>query len=265
MTTHERPVALVTGSGRGIGSGIALRLAREGYAVVINARTDNPDAPDGSPSRLKAQIEAEGGEAFIHLADIGDLATHAPMIEAVIGRFGRLDLLVNNAGVAPSVRADILEADEASFDRLMRINLKGPYFLTQTAVRRMIELRDAGCVPTPRIVFVTSISVYTSSTNRGDYCISKAGLAMAVQLFADRLAPEGIPVIEVRPGIVRTSMTSAVQDKYDRLIAEGLVPMRRWGTPEDIASAVAAVARGDLDFCTGSAIEAGGGIHMRRL
>ncbi|HRR86396.1 MAG TPA: SDR family oxidoreductase, partial [Phycisphaerae bacterium] len=178
---------------------------------------------------------------------------------------GRLDLLVNNAGVAPKQRVDILQAGEETFDRLISINLKGPYFLTQLAANRMIAWKKAGRITTPRIVFITSISAYTSSPARGEYCVSKAGLSMAVRLYADRLGEHGIPVIEIRPGIIQTPMTSVVKDKYDKLIAEGLLINRRWGLPEDVAAVVAAVARGDLDYSTGESIEVSGGFNVRRL
>lgn len=259
------PVALVTGAGRGIGRTIALQLAADGYAVAINDLADKPDAPDGFPTEVKRSIEAAGGTVDIFLADISDLGAHEAMLDAVLERFGRLDLLVNNAGVAPKVRADILDADAESYDRLMNINLKGPYFLTQKAARRMIDLQKRAIVPRPRVVFVTSISAYASSTSRGDYCISKAGLSMAATLWADRLAEFEIPVLEIRPGIIATPMTSGVTEKYDKLIAEGLLPIRRWGRPEDVARAVSAVGRGDLDYCTGVAIEVSGGFHLRRL
>ncbi len=260
----ERPLALVTGSGRGIGRGIALRLAAEGYGLLLNSVTADPAETAEGAYDVKATIEAAGGEAEVIRADVGDPAGREEILRRVDAR-GRLDLLVNNAGIAPRVRADILEAGEGSFDELMRINLKGPYFLTQQLARRMLEQRAAGRVPTPRICFVTSISATTVSTSRGEYCVSKAGLAMAAALFAARLAGEGIPVIEIRPGIIATRMTGAVKEKYDALIGEGLVPQRRWGTPEDIAGVVAAFARGELDFCAGTAIEAGGGFHLHRL
>ncbi len=180
------------------------------------------------------------------------------MVEEIAERFGRLDLLVNNAGVAPRERKDILEAGEESYDRVMRINLRGPYFLTQLAARRMVEWKQAGVVPSPRIVFITSVSAYTSSPSRGEYCISKAGLSMAVKLYADRLAEFAIPVIEIRPGIIETPMTSVVKEKYDKMIADGLLPTKRWGRPEDVAKVVSAVARGDLDYSTGQ-VDRGGG------
>jgi 3-oxoacyl-[acyl-carrier protein] reductase len=187
------------------------------------------------------------------------------MIDFIDQRFGRLDLLVNNAGVAPRQRVDILQASEESFDRLISINLKGPYFLTQLVANRMIAWKQAGRIGTPRIVFITSISAYTSSPARGEYCVSKAGLSMTAKLYADRLGEFGIPVIEIRPGIIATPMTSVVKDKYDKLIAEGLLVNKRWGQPEDVAALVSAFAQGCLDYSTGEAIEVSGGFSLRRL
>ncbi|MGQ9650629.1 MAG: 3-ketoacyl-ACP reductase [Phycisphaerae bacterium] len=261
----DSPVALVTGAGQGIGRGIALRLAREGHSVVINDIVADPAATDHGAYEVKKTIEAGGGQAEVFKADIASPDQRLAMIEFVDRQFGRLDLLVNNAGVAPKQRVDILQAGEESFDRLISINLKGPYFLTQLVANRMIAWKKAGRITAPRIVFITSISAYTSSPARGDYCVSKAGLSMAVQLYADRLGQYGIPVIEIRPGIIRTPMTSVVKDKYDKLIAEGLLINRRWGLPEDVAAVVAAVARGDLDYSTGASIEVSGGFNVRRL
>jgi len=181
-------------------------------------------------------------------------------------RFGRMDMLVNNAGVAPDVRADLLEASEASFDRVMGTNLKGPFFLTQVVARWMVEMTSAGQGgPAPKIVTISSISSYTASTNRGDYCLAKAALSMLTPLFAARLAEHGINVYEIRPGIIETDMTSAVKDKYDRLIENGLTPIQRWGTPEDVGKAVAAIAQNLLPFSTGEVINVDGGFHVRRL
>lgn len=261
----DSPVALVTGAGQGIGRGIALRLAREGYIVVINDIVADPAGTNHGAYEVKKTIEAGGGQAEVFKADIASADQRLAMIEFIDRTFGRLDLLVNNAGVAPKQRVDILQAGEESFDRLISINLKGPYFLTQLVANRMIAWKKTGRIITPRIVFITSISAYTSSPARGDYCVSKAGLSMAVQLYADRLGEYGIPVIEIRPGIIQTPMTSVVKDKYDKLIAEGLLINRRWGLPEDVAAVVAAVARGDLDYSTGESIEVSGGFNVRRL
>jgi NAD(P)-dependent dehydrogenase (short-subunit alcohol dehydrogenase family) len=186
-------------------------------------------------------------------------------------RFGRLDLLVNNAGVAPSVRADLLEADEASFDRLISTNVKGPYFLTQLAAKWMIVqvqenvARSKACEPRPQIVTISSISAYTASVNRGDYCVAKAALSMLTPLYAARLAEYGINVYEIRPGIISTDMTKPVKGRYDQLIQDGLTPLKRWGTPEDVGKAVAAIALGLLPFSTGEVINVDGGFHVRRL
>jgi NAD(P)-dependent dehydrogenase (short-subunit alcohol dehydrogenase family) len=197
--------------------------------------------------------------------DISLAVDRERLISEIDTRLGRLDLLVNNAGVAPEQRADILDADEGSFERLIAINLQGPYFLTQLAARKMIAYQRAGLTPQPRIAFVTSISAYTASTSRGDYCISKAGLSMAAALFADRLGEYGIPVVEFRPGVIQTRMTAGVQSKYDALITQGIFAQRRWGQPEDVARAVGAFARGDLDYSTGVAIDVSGGFQMHRL
>ena len=180
-------------------------------------------------------------------------------------RFGRLDLLVNNAGVAPKVRADWLEMSMESYRYVMDTNMTGPLFLTQYAANKMVALKRAGTIPSGRIIFVTSISAYTSSTNRGEYCLSKAALSMTAKLFADRLAQEGIWVFELQPGVIATDMTSVVKEKYDTLIGEGLTPQPRWGTPEDVGKAVSALAQGYFDFSTGSIIEVGGGFGIRRL
>jgi len=265
MTGDDHGVALVTGAGSGIGRAIALQLAADGFFVVINDVVADPANVESGAYEVQKTIVHAGGRAEVFRADVASAAERRAMVDFVAERFGRLDLLVNNAGVAPKERRDILEATEESFDHVLAINLKGPYFLTQLAARRMIEWKQAGVVETPRIVFITSISAYTSSPSRGEYCVSKAGLSMAAKLYADRLAEHGIPVIEIRPGIIRTPMTAAVKDKYDSLIAEGLLPMRRWGEPQDVARVVAAFAGGSLDYSTGQAIEVGGGFGIRRL
>jgi len=265
VTAHDR-VALVTGAGQGIGRGIALRLAGDGFRVVINDVVADASNADRGAYEVKDTIEKGGGSAEVYKADIADADQRRAMMDFVADRWGRLDLLVNNAGVAPKERKDILEATEASFDRLISINIKGPYFLTQEAANRMIAWKNAGVVETPRIVFITSISAYTSSPSRGEYCVSKAALSMAAQLYADRLAEYGIPVIEIAPGIIETPMTSAVKEKYDDLILnQGLLPTQRWGQPEDIAKVVSSFAQGRLDYSTGQRIEVGGGFGLRRL
>jgi NAD(P)-dependent dehydrogenase (short-subunit alcohol dehydrogenase family) len=253
-------VALVTGGTRGIGLGIARRLAAEGFALALNGVR-----PESDVEETLAELRGAGAAVCYARGDIGSRSEREAVLAAVRARYGRLDVLVNNAGVAPSVRADILDAAEESFERLLGINLRGPYFLTQAAARWMLEQKEADSGRSAAIMFVTSVSATVASTNRGDYCISKAGLAMAAQLWAARLAEHGIPVYEVRPGIIRTDMTSAVTEKYDRLIAEGLVPERRWGEPDDVGRVVAMLARGDMPYATGSVLTVDGGLTIPRL
>ncbi len=257
----ERPVGLVTGASRGIGRGIAIALAVEGYDVVVNYRS-NGEAAEG----VVREVCAAGGRGVMVRGDIGESGDRKRLVEETVGEFGRIDLLVNNAGVAPEVRADILEAGEESFDRLIGINLKGPYFLTQLVANAMIDQIRRGVVKSPKIVTISSISAYTASVNRGDYCVSKAGLSMMTKLYAARLAEYGIGVYEIRPGVIATDMTGGVKAKYDKLIMEeGLTPIRRWGEAGDVASAVVAIARGLLPFSTGEVINVDGGFHLRRL
>jgi NAD(P)-dependent dehydrogenase (short-subunit alcohol dehydrogenase family) len=259
----ERPVSLVTGAGRGIGRGIAVELAKLGHAVIINYAGNAAAA-----SECLEGVREAGGDGITVRADISSAEDRARLVDQTLAAYGRIDLLVNNAGVAPDVRADLLEASEESFDRLININLKGPYFLTQTVARQMIEqVRSGNAVAfgLPRIVTISSISVYAASVNRGDYCVSKAGLAMMTRLYAARLAEFGINVYEVRPGVIATEMTAGVKEKYDRLIAEGAWPIRRWGEPGDVGRAVAAIARGDLPYSTGEVINVDGGFHLRTL
>jgi 3-oxoacyl-[acyl-carrier protein] reductase len=253
-------IALVTGGGRGIGLGIARCLAAEGYDLaVVGVRAEE---------RVRETLDtlrALGVDVLYCRADVSDRDARGRMLDAIRQRYGRLDVLVNNAGVAPTVRADILEATEESFERVMRINLQGPYFLTQSVARWMIRQREAeegfrGC-----IVNVSSISATVASPSRGEYCLSKAGVSMATQLWAVRLAEYGLSVYEVRPGVIETDMTRAVQDKYDRLIAEGLTLQPRWGYPEDVGKAVAMLARGDLPYSTGQVVMVDGGLTIGRL
>ncbi|MBC8105787.1 MAG: 3-ketoacyl-ACP reductase [Anaerolineae bacterium] len=255
----DRPVALVTGASRGIGRAIAIALARDArFDLVVNYASNQTAAQE---ARREVESIGNGSRAIIVQADVASADQRKHLVEQAISSFGRIDLLVNNAGVAPSVRADLLEATEESFDRLIDINLKGPYFLTQLVARRMIEQARPA-----QIVNITSVSAYAASTNRGDYCIAKAGLAMMTKLFAARLAENGINVYEIRPGIIETDMTGPVKEKYDKLIFENdLSPLKRWGTPQDVAAAVVAIARGQLPFSTGEVINVDGGFHLRRL
>lgn len=261
-TSRERAgrAALVTGAGRGIGRGIAAALGARGWAVVVNYRGNAEAAAE--TARL---VEGGGGRALAVQADIASAADRERLVEAIMRAFGRIDLLVNNAGMAPRQRADLLETTEASYDEVMAVNLKGPFFLTQRVAKLMIALLEAGVIESPKIVNIGSISAYASSLNRGEYCLSKAGMGMLTALFADRLAAYGINVYEVRPGIVETDMTGPVKAKYDRLIAEGLTPLARWGQPDDVARAVTAIAEGYLPFSTGEVINVDGGFHLRRL
>jgi NAD(P)-dependent dehydrogenase (short-subunit alcohol dehydrogenase family) len=256
----SRRVALVTGGARGIGLGISRRLAEAGFDLALCGTRQE--------SELRGTLEelrGRGAEVAYLRADISDRADRARLVASVRERFGRLHALVNNAGIAPAERVDLLEAGEESFDRLVAVNLKGPYFLTQAVARWLLEQRRAAPQWQGSVVFVTSVSAEAASTNRGEYCISKAGLSMAARLWAVRLAPQGIPVYEVRPGIVRTEMTAGVAGKYDALIAEGLLPQARWGEPDDVGRVVAALARGDAPYSAGAVITVDGGLSIPRL
>lgn len=264
------PVALITGASRGIGRGIALELAKLGHDVIVNFAGNRAAAEQTARECVGAGgLRSKVIRAEICQADISRPDDRLKLVDFTRQTFGRLDLLVNNAGVAPEVRADLLEAGEGSFDRLMAINVKGPFFLTQLVARWMIEqCGPVGVAPDgyrPKIVTISSISAYTASINRGDYCVSKAALAMLTPLFAARLAEHGINVFEIRPGIVATDMTFGVKEKYDKLIGEGLTPMPRWGAPEDVGRAVAAIASDAFPFSTGEVINVDGGFHLRRL
>ncbi len=253
-------VALITGAGRGIGLGIAKALAAEDCNIVI------ADIHEESVvSEALQSIRDLGAEVFYCRADVTDPQARARMLEQTREKFGALHVLVNNAGVAPKVRADILDATEESFEWVLKINLQGPYFLTQAAARWMVEQKQAdpewrGC-----IVNTSSVSATVASTSRGEYCISKAGVSMATKLWAARLGEYDIPVYEIRPGIIKTPMTAKVTDKYDKLIAEGLLVQSRWGYPEDIGKAVAMMVRGDIAYSTGQVIMVDGGQTLQRL
>ena len=249
-------VALVTGGSRGIGQGICLELAASGWSIVINYCSNEAAAVEAV-----AECQKTGTGHYLSCkGDISSSADREAILEFARKEFGRLDLLVNNAGVAPNTRADLLETSEESFDRLIAINTKGPFFLTQAVARWMIEQKVPG-----KIVTVSSISAYTASVNRGEYCISKAALSMVTPLFAARLAEHGINVYEIRPGIIATDMTGPVKAKYDALIENGLTPIKRWGTPSDIGKAVRAIADDAFPFSTGEVINIDGGFHMRWL
>ncbi len=249
--------AIITGSSRGIGLGIARKLFEDGYFVIVTSSSYREDT--------KEMFEELFGDRHAYVpGDIKERSTWEALASAAQKR-GRLDLLVNNAGIAPPVRNDILVATEDSFDLVLETNLKSVFFLTQLCANFMISKLDTAKDFCPRIVNIGSMSAYTSSTSRGEYCISKAGVSMVTTLFADRLSEYNIPVFEVRPGIIATDMTGKVKEKYDKLIAEGLTPIKRWGTPEDIANMVSSLASGAFDFGTGTVFNADGGFHMRRL
>jgi len=263
----DRYVAIVTGGSRGIGRGIALELARLGFDIVIGHLDFTADgkADESKGLQTKKDIEALKAKCEVLRVDVSNAQDRAKLVDSAKSKFGRCDFLMNNAGVAPSKRLDILEATEESFDRVMNINLRGPYFLTQKVASWMVEQKKAHPERNYRIVNTSSISAYTSSPARGEYCVSKAGISMMTMLYADRLSEFGIGVFEVRPGIIETDMTAVVKEKYTKLIGEGLTPIKRWGQPEDIARAVGAIAEGRLDFCTGQVINVDGGFHLRRL
>ena len=252
--------ALVTGAGRGIGRGIALALAEKGWNIVVNYRSNAQAA-----SETVEMVKQAGGDGLAVQANIAEAADREQLVDETVGSFGRIDLLVNNAGMAPRARTDILEVSEESYDEVMAVNLKGPFFLTQTVARTMLEQKQLGLIDAPKIINIGSLSSYTSSPSRPEYCLSKAGLSMMTALYADRLAEYGINVYEIRPGIIETDMTSVVKEKYDTLIGEGLTPIRRWGQPDDIARAVVAIAEGLFPFSTGEIINVDGGFHLRRL
>jgi NAD(P)-dependent dehydrogenase (short-subunit alcohol dehydrogenase family) len=257
-------VALITGASRGIGRGISLLLAQHGWNIALNYHTNHQAADETAQA-----IQSYGVQALTLQADVGSTEGREALVTQTLQKLGQIDLLVNNAGMGPRQRVDLLEVSEASYNEVMDTNLKGPFFLSQRVARSMLsrlnekatEQRDYS----PCIVNVGSISAYTSSTNRAEYCLSKAGIAMMTKLFADRLAETGIRVYEIRPGIIDTDMTSIAKTKYDKLLAEGLTPIPRWGTPHDVALAVLAIAEGYFPLSTGEVFNVDGGFHLRRL
>ncbi len=258
VTGH--PTALVTGGTRGIGLGIARALAREGWNLVLCGMRAEADV-----SGTLDELRQEGRSVDYEAADLASPGDRTRLVHALRANYGALHALVNNAGRAPRVRADLLDAQEDSFEELMRTNLQGPYFLTQAVAREQVARRTADASFTASIVFITSVSAEMASVNLGEYCVSKAGLSMAARLFAVRLAGHGIPVYEVRPGIIETDMTAGVKEVYDRRIAGGLVPEGRWGQPDDVGRIVAALLRGDAPYATGSIINVDGGLSLPRL
>jgi NAD(P)-dependent dehydrogenase (short-subunit alcohol dehydrogenase family) len=253
-------VALITGSRRGIGLGIAVEVAKAGYRVVINGTRSLEESRESIQA-----VQSIGADCHYIQADISNREAHHKIISEIRSKFGRLNVLVNNAGVAPSPREDILLAAEESFDRLLRINLKGPYFLTRDIANWMIEQQQAAPEQKFKIINISSINAFTASPSRGEYCISKAAISMMTALYAVRLAEYGIGVFEIRPGITKTDMTEVVKDKYDQLIADGLLPFARWGLPEDIGKAVGALCRDYFPYSTGEVIHVDGGFHLKTL
>jgi NAD(P)-dependent dehydrogenase (short-subunit alcohol dehydrogenase family) len=265
MSTQPAAAALVTGGSRGLGRGIAEALARAGLDVAIHYARNRAAAEQAEVACRSAA--PRGDQRFVLVGgDVSSAGDRRRILEETLAGLGRLDVLVNNAGMGPRVRADILEAGEESFDELIAVNLKGPYFLSQAVARHWLERREPSRLPGGhKLIFISSVSAAMASLNRGEYCISKAGLAMAAQLWAARLAAEGVQVFELRPGIMATDMTAGVKDRYDRLIADGLVPQRRWGSPEDVGRAVCALVQGSFPFSTGEVIHIDGGLHVRTL
>lgn len=244
-------VAVVTGSSRGIGLGITKELLKDGFSVVVSARSKSEE--------VEKLEELYGDKVYFVPCDISSEGDIDNLVKETKEKFGTIDLLVNNAGVAPKVRKDVLEITPDDFDAVIDINMKGTFFVTQKFSPLLIE-NGVG-----RIVNISSMSAYTASVNRGEYCISKAGISMITKLFAARLAEYGISVLEIRPGIIETDMTSKVKEKYEKLISEGITPIKRMGQPEDIGKCVSSIAKGNFDFCTGTVIDCDGGFNVRCL
>jgi 3-oxoacyl-[acyl-carrier protein] reductase len=254
------PVALVTGGSRGIGRAICLELAGLRHAVVVNYVANQAAADE-----TVRTIATSGGEAIAVQADVAHDDGRQHLVAATLERFGRIDVMVNNAAITSPGRLDLLEATQENWDAVFAANLKGPFFLTQLVARQMIVLVQAGTIASGKIINISSISSYTVSTDRGDYCLAKAAMQMLTWLWADRLAGERIQVFEICPGVIATDMTAPVHEKYDRLLADGLAPLRRWGQPEDVARAVAAIVADYFPYSTGERLNIDGGFHIRRL
>lgn len=256
----NRPVAIVTGASRGIGRAVSVELGRLGYAVVVNYLNRAQDAEETA-----GLIHKAGGQGVAVQADVGKTDDRRRLVEKARDHFGRLDVLVNNAGITSQGRHDLLDATEEGWDRVFDTNLKGPFFLAQAAAREMIRLLEVGNIDSAKIINISSISAYAVSTDRADYCMTKAAMGIMTQLLAVRLAEYGINVFELCPGVIASDMTAPVEKKYDELIAAGLTPIRRWGQPEDVARAVAAIVSDFFPFSTGQRIDVDGGFHIRRL
>lgn len=255
-----KKTAMITGAARGIGYAIAQQLAKEGYDIAVLDVLAEADVAKNMDA-----LKATGAKVLYCKGDVSSPVDRQVALDAVKKMFGCLNVLVNNAGVGVKVRGDILDTTEESFERLMKINLQGPYFLTQLAARWMIEQKKASPSWSGCVMNISSISADTASIGRGEYCISKAGVSMATKLWAVRLAEEGIPVYEIRPGIIMTDMTAGVKEKYDKLIEKGILLQKRWGLPEDIAKCAAMMARGDVGYSTGQVVNVDGGFTVSRL
>ncbi len=261
----EKPVVFITGASRGLGRGVAVACAKQGYSVAINY-AGNREAAEETARLCRENCGAGGADYFPVQGNVALPEDRERMIREALDKFGQVDALVNNAGIAPRVRADITETDLDSYREVMQVNLEGPYFLTQAFANYWLKEKPAKRLDGgQKILFISSISAYVASVNRGEYCISKSGLAMVTKLWATRLAGEGIGVFEIRPGIMQTDMTSGVKEKYDRLLSDGLVPQKRWGQPDDIGRAVCSILRGDFPFTTGDVFNVDGGFHLQRL
>ncbi len=256
---NNKKLAIVTGASRGIGNAIAVRLAGEGYNILTMGNSSEESAKQGLQ-----EIADAGADILYVQGSLGNAAARQKLIEEAT-RYGRIDLLVNNASMAPRIRADILEMNAQSLQEVVDVNLCGTFLLTQAVANRMITQENKGADCRPSIINISSISAYTASVNRAEYCVAKAGVSMTTQLFAARLAEFGIPVYEIRPGIILTDMIAPVKEKYDKLIAEGLTPIKRMGLPGDVANAVWVLASGQLTYSTGQVLNIDGGFHIRRL
>ena len=256
----KQKVAVVTGATRGIGYGIALRMVKDGYAIAIFDILELKKVEE----KIK-ELKEEDQPVLYFQGDLAQSRDHDNFCKQVMKEYGRIDFLINNAGVAPRIRMDILETTEKSFDFVLDVNLKGTFFLTQAVANIMVQQVEENSDFKPKIINIGSLSSYTSSPSRGEYCISKAGVSMITKLFADRLSEYNINVYEIRPGIIYTDMTKSVKNKYDKLIDSGITPIKRWGYPQDIAQAVSVFCSGKLNFSTGEAINVDGGFHLRRL
>jgi 3-oxoacyl-[acyl-carrier protein] reductase len=261
----DKPVALVTGAGQGIGRGVSLELAKNGFDIVGMDVIFEPENKQAGLFEVKEKVDMLKASFLPVQGDVSSLDCHEKILKRALDEFGKIDVLVNNAGVAPEKRLDVLETTPESYDRLLTINTRGPFFLTQKVAHQMIRQIQENPKSKPCIIFISSISAYVSSPSRAEYCISKAALSQAARVFADRLSEYGINVYEVRPGIIKTDMTAPVQEKYDKLIDKGLVPQKRWGIPEDVGKAIAALARGDFSYSTGLVIEVSGGMNIPHL